>query len=1197
MDSPLPLNQIRMRLATHVLRAASSASLGFIFLLAFVGASAAPMAQVSLPLTFEENIDYEIVGFAGAEQSEIVTDPADPSNNVVRVTRAAGSETYAGTVVANNGLQDPIPFAAGATTMSVRVWTPVAGTPVVLKVEQAGNGAVAVESQPVLSTVGGAYETLVFDFAAPAVGSLDFSATYNKLVVFFDFGTAGAGGPYYFDDIAFGSGEMSGPSLVINEVDADTPGADTAEFVELYNAGDADATLDGHTIVFFNGNGDVSYAAFDLTGTLAPGEYYVLGNPGVANVNQTFDPGANGLLQNGADAVALYTGAAADFPNGTAATADDLVDAIVYGTDDADDADLLAVFGQATQYDEAANEDKDNQSIQRSPDGADTYVVASPTPGAANALVARLQVIHNSPDPAADTVDVYVNDALFLDDIAFREATAFMGVPAGVALSVDITASDAADSSSPVFTAEYTLDANAAYQLIATGVVGTGFSANPDGVSTDFTLLVGANAQEMASATDMVDVRVVHGAPDAPTVDVRTGGTVLVDDASYQDVTDYVSVMPDSYALNVTTADGSTVVGTYFADLSAAAGGAVTVLASGFLTPDDDNDGPAFGLLAVFPDGTAALLTLPDGDYVTGLSGANERPNPVNTNATGTAIVNVSGTTVTVTGSFSGLRGAYQASHIHRGAADETGDVVLTLTATVQSNNRGGVWEAANNTFTVSESFADSIKAGLAYVNVHSSAFPAGEIRGQTGVAGMEPDPATPLNLNGSFEEPETGIITDLTGGVPGWIFETGSSVTTAPEYAIVDAAYDGDQSLAVTVNTAGSNPWDIQAIADAIPVTPDSTYEYSVWARAENDGATVNFTVGNYAFAEYGRSTQTLTTEWQRFSFEFTVTDDETTVRAPIHFSAAGNVGNTIYIDKLVIRPAVETMTVAEARTAGVGETVTVEGTVTRSVGAFTYIQDATGGLAIRQTSGDFFDDADIMPGAEVRVTGELSEFASLLQINGSDLMSYEVLGMGDVPEPQSVTLSELASNGEDYEAELVTVTGVTFAATGTFAAATTYQVTDDSDQSNAVSVRVPNADDTTVDGEEIPVRANLTGIVGQFNFDVPTEGYQLLLLDAADIENSTAGEQNETTELSLAVANPLRGDATVRFSLDAPGNAQVALYDALGRRVLVVAEGEMTTGAQTVRLEAGQLASGVYILRLEAETGAISKTITVVR
>lgn len=180
--------------------------------------------------------------------------------------------------------------------------------------------------------------------------------------------------------------------LIINEVDADTPGTDAAEFIELFDGGAGNSPLDGFVVVLYNGNGDVSYNAFDLDGfTTNANGYFVIGNAAVANVDLVI-PG-NGL-QNGADAVALYLANAADFPNGTAVTTTNLVDALVYDTDDADDAGLLVLLnaGEA-QINENEQGDKDNQSLQRIPNGdggarnTATYTQATPSPGEENGVI------------------------------------------------------------------------------------------------------------------------------------------------------------------------------------------------------------------------------------------------------------------------------------------------------------------------------------------------------------------------------------------------------------------------------------------------------------------------------------------------------------------------------------------------------------------------------------------------------------------------------------------------------------------------------------------------------------------------------------------------------------------------------------------------------------------------------------------
>jgi len=179
--------------------------------------------------------------------------------------------------------------------------------------------------------------------------------------------------------------------LLINEVDADQTGTDTAEFVELYNDDSAAVSLDGKVLVFYNGSNDQSYLAIDLDGLSVPANgFLTIGNSGVAGVARTF---ANNILQNGADAVALYVGNAADFPNGTLASTDALIDAFVYESNDADDPGLLALLlpGQL-QVDESAGMNPTIVSMARIPDGAGGarsttgYVLQSPTPGVSNVV-------------------------------------------------------------------------------------------------------------------------------------------------------------------------------------------------------------------------------------------------------------------------------------------------------------------------------------------------------------------------------------------------------------------------------------------------------------------------------------------------------------------------------------------------------------------------------------------------------------------------------------------------------------------------------------------------------------------------------------------------------------------------------------------------------------------------------------------
>ena len=177
--------------------------------------------------------------------------------------------------------------------------------------------------------------------------------------------------------------QLSAAQVSINELDADTPSTDTMEFIELLTATPS-ASLNGYVLVLFNGStsgGDSSYFALDLDGlTSDVNGILLIGSNDVSPVPDfiLFD----NTIQNGADAAAVYQGNASDFPDGTLATTNNLVDALVYDTNDADDTGLLALLGLTEQINEGGNGSSTVNSIQS--DGMGGYNVTIPTPGALN---------------------------------------------------------------------------------------------------------------------------------------------------------------------------------------------------------------------------------------------------------------------------------------------------------------------------------------------------------------------------------------------------------------------------------------------------------------------------------------------------------------------------------------------------------------------------------------------------------------------------------------------------------------------------------------------------------------------------------------------------------------------------------------------------------------------------------------------
>ncbi len=101
----------------------------------------------------------------------------------------------------------------------------------------------------------------------------------------------------------------SNAAIIINEIDYDQPGTDSAEFIELFNNGTSAVSLDNYFIELINGSNASSYRSIDLAGfSIAANDYFVTCGDAsqVANCDYSFTT-TSGWFQNGApDAVALY---------------------------------------------------------------------------------------------------------------------------------------------------------------------------------------------------------------------------------------------------------------------------------------------------------------------------------------------------------------------------------------------------------------------------------------------------------------------------------------------------------------------------------------------------------------------------------------------------------------------------------------------------------------------------------------------------------------------------------------------------------------------------------------------------------------------------------------------------------------------------------------------------------------------------
>jgi hypothetical protein len=145
----------------------------------------------------------------------VVTNPdqagANTTANVAKLTKSSGAETWAGSF-----------FEAGTaldfenySMIKVKTWSPKSG--IVVKVKLENSDASITHEVDVINTTANAWEELVYDFSeAPA-------ADFVRIVIFFDFGNAGDGTVYYYDEFELANDGSSSSAVPFQNFEGDAP--------------------------------------------------------------------------------------------------------------------------------------------------------------------------------------------------------------------------------------------------------------------------------------------------------------------------------------------------------------------------------------------------------------------------------------------------------------------------------------------------------------------------------------------------------------------------------------------------------------------------------------------------------------------------------------------------------------------------------------------------------------------------------------------------------------------------------------------------------------------------------------------------------------------------------------------------------------------------------------------------------------
>jgi hypothetical protein len=261
-------------------------------------------------------------------------------------------------------------------------------------------------------------------------------------------------------------------------------------------------------------------------------------------------------------------------------------------------------------------------------------------------------------------------------------------------------------------------------------------------------------------------------------------------------------------------------------------------------------------------------------------------------------------------------------------------------------------------------------------------------------------------------------------------------------------------------------------------------------------------------------------------------------------------------------------------------------------------YIQDVFGGVNIFSSNVQM----TVAEGDCVTVLGTVTQYNGLTEIS-TPYLDYTNHGAGTMPDPVLLTTQVIATSGEDYESTLARLEGCNIVGGDPWPSPGNNANILIDDGSGSCTLHIDK--DTNLDEWTGPTGAfNLVGIVNQYDYTSPyTEGYQILPRRVEDFTTSSevSGNQPEVVrefKLLPVYPNPFNPNTTVSFWLTSPTeHLKLSVFDITGRLVAILRNGSAEPGQHIVNWNAGNLASGTYFIRLEADNHIVTKSAVLIK